>query len=431
MIKSFLEKINSRLDARGGFLKSISILVGGTAFAQALGVLVLPIITRIYSPAEFAIFAVYSSIVSMIAVTSCLRFQIAIPLPKKDEDALCLFLFGLLSNIVFTSLIIIVIFLFEDQLLKIIKQSELSPYIWFIPIGVFLSGLYGLLQYWTTRKKQFSIIAKTRMTQSITSSLVQISGGYFGYGVAGLILGQVINFSAGIIKLCISFWKESKYLFKYVNLNCIKKNWKQYDKFPKYSTFEAFINSGANQLPIIIIAAVSIGPEAGYLMLAMKVMAIPISLIGSAIAQVYLAHAPEYYYKGELIDYTIQTIKQISKIAIIPLVFIGCIAPFVFPIAFGSEWAKAGYMLIFMIPWFTMQIISSPVSMSLHVVGKQKAALVLQIIGFSIRVGGLILICMFYPKIAFEYYAFSSFIFYCLYLAVILNSIKKSVLTNN
>lgn len=419
-MKNLLGKINTKLDAQGGFLKSVGVLAGGTAFAQALGVLVLPLITRLYSPEEFALFAVYTSIVGILTVAICLRFEIAIPLPEKDEDALSLFMLSLLSNILLTTLLAVVIFFFQESLFTLIQQPQLKPYQWLIPIGVFLAGLYGSLQYWATRKKQFSTIAQTRMTQAVSSSAVQIGAGYLSFGVIGLLFGQIINFSAGIVRLFISFSKETKHLINQISITKLKENWKKYDKFPKYSTFESLANIMAIQLPVIIIAAVAIGPEAGYLMLAMKVIAMPMGLVGGAIGQVYLAHAPEYYNKGELKQYTVRTIQQIAKITIVPLIIIGAIAPYVFPIVFGTGWAKAGYMLLWMVPWFIMQILSSPVSMSLHITGNQKIALILQIVGLTIRVGGLLLISVNLSSWAFEYYAVSGFIFYSIYLSVII-----------
>lgn len=421
---SLLDKLKHKLDSQGGFLKSVSILVGGTAFAQAIGLLVLPLITRLYGPDNFALFAVYASILNVLAVAICLRLEIAIPLPKKDEDGLSLVILALLSNLFFTTLIVLSLVFFKEAILETIRQPQLAPYVWLIPIGVFFTGLYNSLQYWTTRKKQFATIAKTRMTQSIASSTVQIGGGYFGLGAFGLILGQIVNSSAGIVKLFISFRRETKEIIGKVSFISLKRNFKNYDKFPKYSTFESLANVSAIQLPVIIIAAVAIGPEAGYLLLAMKVMGIPSGLIGGAIAQVYLAHAPEHYSEGNLRKYTVQTIKQVAKIAVVPLILIGMVAPIIFPIVFGDSWERAGYMVLWMIPWFVMQILSSPVSMSLHITGNQKIALVLQITGLILRVGFLMLVSIYYSNWVFEYYAISGFVFYTLYLIVILSILR-------
>ncbi|MDM1304708.1 oligosaccharide flippase family protein [Acinetobacter indicus] len=424
-MKSLLDKVNTKLNAQGGFLKAVAVLVGGTASAQLLAVLVLPIITRLYSPEEFAVFAVYTSIVNILIVVACLRFEIAIPLPKDDENAVSLFLLAILSNVFITTLIVLLIFFFQDSLLNFIQQPQLKSYIWLIPAGVFFAGLYNALQYWSTRKKFFNVIAKTRLTQSASSSIIQVGGGFLGLSTIGLILGHLMKFSVGTISLFITFRADTKYVLRKVTIFKLKENWKKYENFPKYSSIEALANSAAIQLPVIIIAAVAIGPEAGYLMLAMQVMAIPMSLIGGAIGQVYLAHAPQYYSKGQLKQYTVQTIKQITKIALAPLLLIGIIAPFVFPLVFGNAWSNTGHMLLWMTPWFIMQILSSPVSMSLHITGNQKSALILQILGLLIRVGGLLLISIIYSDLAFEYYAVSGFVFYTIYLFVILYVIKE------
>ena len=160
-MKSLLDKVKAKLNAQEGFLKSVAVLVGGSAFAQLLAILVLPILTRVYSPEEFASFAVYSSILNILIVISCLRFEIAIPLPKDDETAFFLFILALLSNIFITVLIVLLVFLFQVPLLNFIQQPQLKPYIWFIPAGVFFAGLYTALQYWNTRKRNFNVIAKT------------------------------------------------------------------------------------------------------------------------------------------------------------------------------------------------------------------------------------------------------------------------------
>ena len=85
MVKSLLDKVNAKLNAQGGFLKSISVLVGGTIFAQAITVLSLPILTRLYNPLDFSIFAIYTSLLAVLSAISCLRFEVAIPISRDEE----------------------------------------------------------------------------------------------------------------------------------------------------------------------------------------------------------------------------------------------------------------------------------------------------------------------------------------------------------
>lgn len=425
-MSSLFQWINKKFNAQSGFLKSVTVLVGGTAFAQGLGILALPFLTRLYSPADFSLLAVYMSIVGIIAVASNLRFEIAIPLPKKNVDALSILILAIISNILISILTALAIYFFKDILINLTGQPQLEPYLWLVPIGIFFSSLYNAFQFWTTRQKKFGIISRTRIFQSISGIGTQLLLGIIGIGVVGLFLGHVINLSAGIFSLIKSFIYDFKNAYRDLNFKKITFNLKKYQNFPKYSTFEALANHSGSQIPIIIIAAVAIGPEAGYLLLATKIMGLPIKFIGGAVSQVFLAHAPEEYSKGRIKLYTIDCMKKILKIGGVPLVVISLLSPFIFPYVFGEEWKRAGEMVVWMLPWFLMQLITSPTSLSLHIMKLQKTALMLQIFGLVFRVGGLLIVAKYSNSNVFEYYAISGFVFYLIYLLVILYSINLS-----
>ncbi len=415
-MKSLLDKVNAKLNAQGGFLKAVSVLVGGTAFAQLIGFLCLPILTRLYTPEDYSVLGVYVAIVAILAVISCLRFDIAIPIPENENDGKALLLLSFLSNTIFSIILYIVLFISYPyiQHYKIIDQ--LSYWIWLIPLGVFVSGLYSALQFWATRHKRFKDIAKTRMTQAISGNTASLAGGMFSVGFGGLIVGQFLNFSGGLFKLAVSAKKD----LAVVKSSPLKATFAKYSNFPKYSTFEALANVSAIQLPLILLASYIIGPAVGYLMLAMKVLGVPMGLIGSAFSQVYLANANQHLERKTLYSYTKSIIFKIFKITIVPFVVLAIISPFVFGYIFGDNWNNVGYYILAMLPWYFMQILSSPVSMSLHVIGEQKKALIVQLIGFLVRVVGLFLFANLLIDKMIVYYFISGFIFYIFYLIFIL-----------
>ena len=408
----------------GSFAKNVSILVGGTAFSQLIGLLALPFLTRIYSPDDFSVLAVYTSLLTLISVIACLRFEIAIPLPKKNKDAVALLLLSFGSVCIITILTIIGVALFSEQLNKA-TEGKLIGYLWIIPIGVFLAGIYNALQYWSTRQRNFSLIAKTRMTQSISGNGVQLSLGYLGVGSLGLLLGQLLNVGAGIWGLGRYLLKNHFRALKNISFNRIKRTCKQYDRFPKYSTWEAFANAGSIQLPIILIAYYAAGPEVGFIMLAMRLLSSPLRLIGGAVSQVYLAEGANKYHQGTLKTFTYQTILNLAKVGTIPLLLAGIFAPFVIPFIFGAEWDRAGILISWMVPWFFLQFITSPISMALHITNSQKVALTLQLFGFCLRTGTVVLAGIYYNNLIGEYYAISGLFFYSLYLLLVLYVIRK------
>lgn len=411
-MKKLFDKLTNKLNVQEGFLKSVSILVGGTAAAQFVNIAALPIITRLYSPAEFSIFSVYVSILSILTVASCLRFEIAIPIPNKDEDALILLILALISNLLISAVVSLIILFFSTDLLSLINQKALAPFVWLIPVGIFCSGLYNSLQFWNTRKKQFPVIAKTRMIQSIGGMSTQIGLGYLHFGIVGLIIGQIVNYSAGSIRLFLNVLNEFRNIKNKVTINKICSNFKKYDNFPKYSSLDALANTAGIQLPIIIIASLALGAEAGYLMLAMQVLGIPMKFIGGAVSQVYLAHAPEAYEKGDIRVYTIDILKNLYKFSFSILIFIGIVSPLVVEYIFGTEWKSVGLIISWMIPWFVFQLISSPVSMIMHIANKQKTMLFLTLFGLFLKIGVIYGQYYINSKYMLQAYAISSAFFY-------------------
>ena len=63
------------------FASDVLTLAGGTTFAQILTILSVPILTRLYGPEDFGVWALYISITSIITVIACMRYEYSIMLP--------------------------------------------------------------------------------------------------------------------------------------------------------------------------------------------------------------------------------------------------------------------------------------------------------------------------------------------------------------
>lgn len=406
------------------FVKNVSVLASGAAMSQLILVVVLPFLTRIYTPKDFEALALFLAIFSIINVIICLRFEIAIPIAKDDGSAISLVLLSLISTFVIVVLISVIIFFFREQI-DILTDYKISAYLWLLPVALIFWGGYTAFQYWATRRKQFNKIAKTRLIQSINGSVSQLVFGMSGFGALGLLLGYIIQIGSGIFSLVIFFFKETKEKISNIKIHTLKEVFLEYKRFPKYSTWEALANSAGIQVPIILIASYAIGEEAGYIMLAMRLLSAPMSLIGGAVAQVYLSEVPMYYQSGQLKEFTYKTITSLLKISIIPMILVAILSPMLIPIIFGIEWGRVGILITWMAPWFLLQFIVSPVSMVLQIINASKIAFFLQISGAIFRIG-LVVIGVNYNSLWIgEYYSVSGIIFYGVYLCVILRLLSR------
>src|SRR5664279_6385472 len=76
-----------RLLPQGELKQGVVTLVGAATIGQAIVVISAPVITRLYSPSDVGSYSVASSVLSVLIVITCLRYEWAIPLPESDVAA--------------------------------------------------------------------------------------------------------------------------------------------------------------------------------------------------------------------------------------------------------------------------------------------------------------------------------------------------------
>ena len=139
---------------KSDFSKNVLTLMTGTALAQALPILISPILTRLYSDKDFGLFSLYSSIVMGILTIGSLRYNMAIVLPKKDEEAKQLV--KLSRKIILVVSIVATFFLvyFSNTIVKQINGSGIEKYFFIAGISIFVLAQIEVIRYYLNRKKK-------------------------------------------------------------------------------------------------------------------------------------------------------------------------------------------------------------------------------------------------------------------------------------
>jgi len=406
--------------------KATGILMGGTALGQAILLLALPFLTRIYTPDNFNVLAVYVAIVGVFAGAACLRLDVAISIPETSDEAKKLLVLAVISASAVSTAVAAGVWLL-GMLFPIeygIDRDVFSLMVW---AGLFAIGTLNAFQVWYVREKKFMGLSLVKLIQAVSSVMVQVGIGLLGGKSYGLILGYIANSAVGSLVFALSLlWRAGKSTrLRVVGLG---KTLRDYSRFPKYSTFESLANEGASQIPVLLIAFLVGGAEAGFLMLAVRVLQAPIALLGNAVSQVFLSEAPEKERQGALGQFALEMMVRLAKVGVGPLIAAGILAPSLFPLVFGDQWQRSGELISWMTPWFIAQFIVSPVSLSLHVKGRQKVALALQIFALVFR-GGIVGVCILaFPGVVVEAYAVSGFVVYFVYLLCVLKVLGVSPL---
>lgn len=351
-----------------------------------------PLLTRLYTPEDFGVLAVYASLLSLITVVASLRYELAIPLPADDRTAASLLVLSFIIMLGVSCALGLTVHLLPDEVYTWNTTSPLVPYVWLIPLGTIAVGTYKVLNYWTIRKRAFELIARTRLAQGIGNTSIQVAMGVAQLGPIGLLVGQLVGQTAGITTLGRLLWRRDRDAIDSVTFCSISSAAKSYSRFPLYSTISGFLNTAGLQAPALILAA-TYGPQvAGWYALGQRVLGIPFNLLGASVAQVYLGEISKLAISNRSALHSLftRTALRLLLIGSIPVIALTLGGPWLFEQIFGKDWNQAGLYLQLLALSLMARFVVSPLSDTLNVLERQDLQLVWDAFRLLITFGTLI-----------------------------------------
>lgn len=155
-------------------------LASGTALAQCIGTLAAPILSRLYTPAEFGVLGSLIAIIGVIALVGSLKYEMAIVTEPTEQNAIAVT--GLSCHLLTAVTILSAVCFLAIILLSpsVIKEPQLLNMLPYGIVIIFSTGLYNILNFFLIRQEKYSSLAKGRVAKRIGTVLVQIIMGTQG-----------------------------------------------------------------------------------------------------------------------------------------------------------------------------------------------------------------------------------------------------------
>lgn len=442
------------------FSRNVMTLLTGSAIAQFIPLLLTPILSRLFSPEEFGLFAFYLSIITLFSAIATGRYELAILLPKEDKKAINIvaLCFIILSSICVT--IFAMIFFFEDGIIKFIQKPDLKGWIYFIPITLFFTSSYSIFTYWSNRKSRFANTSVATVTLSTTKTGVNLYGGLLksnffngdisfieffktlfkktyvipsnitSIGMGGLILGSFVGYFSSVFFFIIKFFKKDRKLLADINKVTIKEMAKKHEKFPKINSIHALADQFKNSGVIYVISYIFGDLILGFYSMTLRILTTPLAVIGNSFGQVFLQKTANIHSnKGDFIPLINKTISKLSLIAAPIFIVILFFGPQLFSFVLGDKWEIAGEYARYLTPWLFLHFVFSPIFQVAVVVGRQKELFYLSLVGNTIVFGSILIGGYFFKeiKISFLILSILNVGYYIFSYKYILNISKKAI----
>lgn len=365
-LKNYINK-----NIKSEFVRNVLTIFTGVSFAQIIPIIISPLLTRLYTPADFAILGLFTSTAMLFSNIATLSYDQAIMLPKKNSDAVNIMALSVICVIGVTLLSAVVVVVFNNQLTGLMKNPALKMWLYFVPIAVFLGGMFKILNVWASRQKQFKRLAMRNITQTAITGGTKLLFGVLKLTNLGLVVGTLTGQAAATGLLA---WqtKNDKIKLQDISKSGIKKNAVTYKKFPLYTNWQSFgdvINTTGSKYIISNIFGATI---LGWFSFTYGLLQRPLQIIGQSVSQVFYQRISEDYNQDRnlwpLIRKIIVRLFWIGLIIFLPLAFLG---PQIFKFIFGENWTEAGKYAQLMVPWLFSKFVFSPVSSVPLVLNKQ------------------------------------------------------------
>jgi teichuronic acid exporter len=374
------------------FIKDVLTLVSGTVFGQIIIFLFTPLITRIYSPEYFGVYAIYIGFSSILAIFTTGRYEFAIILPKsykKSENILKL-IFGIGAIVSFFYLSIVFLYFFFGDIVSSNYQYFIENKLYLIPVSTFIACINSGLN---------------SVFQNISTVFINIIFGLIvslNYGlILGLIVGQLLS--------TIFLFYKLKYNTSIFNLDfkVLLLTAKEYVNFPKYMLVSDLATISSQQLPPIIFSLFFNNIIVGNFSLANRILRIPAIVLTSSVANVFRNEAiEEIRIFGNCNKIYKFTILRLTIISVIVFSFASFISPYIFEILLGKEWEIAGKMAQIISIMMIFDFIALPFNSLYYILKKQKIYMWLQTVNTLFS-----LIMLFFGEYFFDSYMVSIILF--------------------
>ncbi len=351
-----------RLLSKSEFTKNTLILVIGTVIAQSIPLLLHPFLRRIYSPEDFGAMSIYLNIFSMLTIVSALRYEATIVLPKNNNEAANILSLTFIINIIFSTILFIIILFFKNEVLHFINFPEkYSNYLYLLPFLSSIFGIYQSINYWLIRQKAFKASTSNKIIRRAVEGFFQGVLGFFkiqGGLFIGDLSGNFANLIAGIRQIF-----KNKYEFRFVSRKKIAYVFKKYIEYPKYNVLPTLLSSAATILPFLFINKMYSTEIIGYLDLSRLVLSIPLIFIASTISQVFFQQTTEKKHNSLSIKNDVKNIMYLLLgVVVIEFIVIMLIGPQLFGFVFGDRYVVSGSFSQVLIFSFALSFIGSTFS---------------------------------------------------------------------
>lgn len=374
------------------FVRNVFAVATGIAAAQAISLAFMPFLTRLYGPEAFGALAAFTAILNIITPLATLGYANAIVMPKTQEGANAVARLSLVSAVIASSVALIVIYAFQEQLASLAGLSSEPNLLYLIPISLVLVALLSVANQAAIREGLFKAKSSSYVASTFIVNLGKLGVGYISATGITLIIFLIISNLINYTMLMARVPKVGAFDFRqWFGISGIRQAAFNYKDFAIYRMPQSILNAASLGLPVILLTNFFSTSAAGQYAITTLILGAPVMLLGNSVLEVFFpkittlvrdnpASAFHMLWKSTLL---------MSVIGLVPFSIIFLWGDLILPWVLGEAWGRAGEYSQWIALWMFSVLITRPAVAAMPVLKLQGFLLVYEIIITVLRIGSI------------------------------------------
>lgn len=364
--------------------------MSGSAVVQAIGFVLAPVISRVYSPADFGVFGAFGAVTGVSVAFVTLDYSQAIMLPKRREDAGQVFILSCLATLGVSCLCLFACLIFPGWLMGLLQTSN-SWMLGLLVLAVLAGGLNTSFQGWCVRLKAFKHTSASQVVRGLSSNGLQVGFGVLKAGAPGLVVSSVLAEVLASLNLFRVVRVELRGFLAAARWERLGSLAWEYRDFPAYSATQNLLNALSTGLPVLLLTHYYGIAVAGAYSFGMRLLSAPMSLVMGALRQVLFQKACETQHEERpLAPLFLKTTLGLFVVGLPPAIVLGIWAPELFIWLFGSQWKTAGEFARYLVGWLLFVFCNVPAILFARLIRFQRTVFFYNVVVLLARVLALV-----------------------------------------
>lgn len=412
-------KIRERI-LQSDFLKSVSVLFSGNVIANAISFLSVPILSRIYSQADFGDYAIVTSVASILIISTAFGLTSAIMAPKDDDESRKIITTAYTTQSIIISLfavLLVSLYLLFDYKLYSFSGNYLLSVV-FLYIYSLIYALFSFLTVFTNKQKKNRVLFWNALINSVALLVLTIPLGLLGFGGIGYILAASCSYLVADIQMIF----HTHPFIKIKLYSGVKELYVKYKDFILFQYPSNILGTFTVQLPNQMFSRFFGNASLGGYAMCERLLGVPMRLIGTPISTVYFRQASSFVKENkDLSDFTYRLISRVLWVSLLPVILVLLFAKPILTFVLGEEWSSVGDITTILIVPYVLSFCSSCVTYCLVVLDKQKINLYITAVQLLLIASFTLLgYFLFHDYIrTLQFYAIAMILFHTFNLSVI------------